>query len=117
MSLNKIDGEPLPGLGVGKPASPEKWACVPGLFKTALAAAYEAFDAAGAPEDQELGPDNLLIQEFHLASKLVFTFWLVIKGEDKYFHYTFDLPPGLTSELALVGRWPSLYAGLPGRAN
>lgn len=115
--LNKIDGETLPGLGRGKPADLEKWACIPDLFNTALAAAYGAFDEAGAPADHQLGPDNLLIQEFHLASKLVFTFWMPIKGEDTYFHYTFDLPPNLIAELAVTGRWPAIYA-LPNlRAN
>lgn len=110
MSLNKVEGEILPGIGRGKPADLEKWACVPALFNTALAAAYEAFDAAGAPEGHELGPDNLLVQEYHFLSKVVFMFWMQIRGEDSYFHYTFDLPQDMVSELALAGKWPAVYA-------
>jgi hypothetical protein len=117
MGLNKVEGEILAGLGRGKPADLEKWACIPDLFKTALAGAYEAFDAAGAPEGYEIGPTNLLIQEFHLASKLVFTFWMPISGQDTYFHYTFDLPPNLIAELAVTGRWPAIYALHNLRAN
>lgn len=117
MSLNKIDGETLPGIGRGKPADLEKWACIPDLFKTALGAAYAAFDEAGAPEGHELGPDNLLVQEHHLLGAVMFIFWMKIAGDDVYYTYRFDLPPNLIAELAVTGRWPAIYA-LPNlRAN
>lgn len=116
--LNKTDGEFLPGLGLGKPASLEKWACIPDLFRTALGAAYEAFDQAGAPLGYELGPDNLLVQEYYLRGMVVFIFWMDIKGEPTYYTYSYELPPNLISELALIGKWPALYANLEGmRAN
>lgn len=114
MGLDKELGETLPGIGRGVPASVEKWACIPELFQAALAGAYAAFDEAGAPAGYELGPDNLLVQEHHLLGMVVFIFWMPIAGADAYYTYSYDLPPELTSELALVGKWPALYAGLPG---
>ena len=118
MSLNKTDGEILPGLGRGVMATPEKWLCIPNLFPEALAAAYDAFDRAGAAPGYELGPSNLLIQEYHLHGLVVFIWWKQIDGIDKFYHYTFELSPELISELALIGKWPALYAALPNmRAN
>lgn len=119
MGLNKTDGEELPGLGRGKVASIEKWADVLGMLPTAAQFAANEFYKAGAPQDVRLTEDNILVQEYHLFSKVVFIFWLPIQGEDHYYTYSFELGDEVIRELAVTGKWPLIYSMMPGdmRAN
>jgi hypothetical protein len=108
--LNKVDGEDLPGLGKGRVASVEKWADIEDMLAIAAQVAADKFHEAGAPKDISLTEDNILVQEFHLASKVVFTFWLPINGADHFYHYTYTLGPAMLAELAVTGKWPAIYA-------
>lgn len=110
MGLNKTDGEPLAGLGRGVVASLEKWAPVMGMLEVAILAAKTEFYKLGASYDIKIGPDEILIQEFHLHRKVVVTCWKVIKGVDRYYNYTFDLSDKVLGELAVVGKWPAVHA-------
>jgi hypothetical protein len=107
--LNKTDGEILPGLGKGKPVSVDKWADVLGMAEVAALAAAANFKKVGAPTPISFSEENVLVQEFHFAAKVVWTFQMDIKGETFFYHYTFDLGPQIIPELVMSGKWPAIY--------
>ncbi len=109
--LNKTDGEILPGIGKGVVVPLEKWD-IPSLnmLEMGAAAAYAEFRKLGAPADTKFTADNILVQEYHLLRKVVFIYWMVIKGEDCYYPYTFEIGDQVIQELAVTGKWPLLYA-------
>lgn len=108
--LNKTDGEPLPGIGVGKVVPVEKWDGILGLIETSAAAAYSEFRKAGAPKDTRFTADNILVQEYYLLDTVVFIYWKRINGVDHYYPYTFKFGKDALVELAASGKWPSIYA-------
>jgi hypothetical protein len=110
MGLNKTDGEFLGDLGRGKPVPIEKWAEVFDMLNVASAAAALNFIKKGAPRPIQFSADNIMVQEHHFFSKIVWIFWMQIKGRDHYDTYTFELGKEAIAELALVGKWPAVYA-------
>lgn len=108
--LNKIDGESLGEIGRGKVAPIEKWAEVFDMLNIASAAAALEFAKMGAPRPIKFTSDNILIQEYYLLDKVVWLFWMVIKGVDRYYPYTFTLGKEVLGELAVTGKWPAIYA-------
>jgi hypothetical protein len=116
--LNKTDGELLDGIGRGKPVPIEKWADVFDMLNVASTAAVAEFAKLGAPRPIKFTESNILVQEHHLFSKIVFMFWMPIKGIDQYYPYTFELGNEAIAELAVTGKWPAIYAMPPSaRAN
>lgn len=107
--LNKVDGENLPIIGRGKPVSPSKWADVFEMGEVAGIAAAANFKKAGAPTPISFSEENVLVQEYHLLAKVVWTFQYDIKGETFFYHYTFDLGPQIIPELVMSGKWPAIY--------
>lgn len=115
MTLNKIDGEHLDGLGRGKPAPLEKWAR---FVSVAAEAARHHFEKAGARKNLQFDPGQILVQEFWLTGKVVITFCVEISTVEHFYNYTLDLSREAIAELALTGAWPAIYSDLPGmRAN
>jgi hypothetical protein len=110
MGLNKTEGEILGLMGRGKPVPIEKWASVFDMMNVACAAAMVEFAKKGAPRPIKFSESNILVQEYHLVNKVVWTFWMVIKGHDQYYHYTFTLGDKVLGELAVTGKWPAIYA-------
>lgn len=108
--LNKTDGELLDGLGRGKPVPIDKWADVFDMLNVASAAAAIEFAKLGAPRPIKFTEANILVQEHYLFAKVVWLFWMPIKGVDRYYPYTFELGKEVLAELAVTGKWPAIYA-------
>lgn len=113
MGLNKTEGEELPGIGRGKVVPVAKWADIFDMMNVASAAAGAEFIKVGAPTPIRFKEENILVMEYHLLNKIVFMFWLVIKGVDRYYPYTFTLNDKVLGELAVTGHWPAIYAMPP----
>jgi hypothetical protein len=110
MTLNKTEGETLPIIGRGKVVPVAKWAEKFDMVTIATTAAGIEFAKLGAPRPIKLSEANMLVMEYHLLSKVVWVFWMQIKGKDYYYHYTFDLGEKVIGELAVVGDWPIVHA-------
>jgi len=112
--LNKTDGEPIPQLGTHTVVSNEKWADSE-MFRVACEEAAEHFIEAGASRPIKFNEVNVLTQEYHLLGKIVFWFWMKVRGEDKYYHFTCTPEPRMLAELSNAGMWPA--TALPGLPN
>lgn len=113
MGLNKTEGEELPGIGRGKVVPVAKWAEIFDMVNVASAAAGSEFIKMGAPTPIRFTEANMLVQEYHLLGKIVWIFWMNIKGVDRYYPYTFTLNEKVLGELAVTGHWPVIYAMPP----
>lgn len=101
--LNKTEGEMLGALGRGKVVPTDKWI---GFLDTARQFAELEFQKKGARLPIRFSPDDILVQEYHLAQMIVFIFAKKIKGETYYYTYDYKFPPELISQLVLTGQWP-----------
>lgn len=109
MGLNKTEGEELPGMGRGKVVPIAKWAEFYDMVNVASAAAGAEFIKLGAPTPIKFTEANMLVMEYHLQSKVVWIFWMAIKGVDRYYPYTFTLNERVLGELVVTGKWPGIY--------
>lgn len=113
MGLNKTEGEELPGIGRGKVVPVAKWANVFDMVNVASAAAGGEFVKLGAPTPIRFTESNILVMEYHLLNRVVWIFWMPIKGVDRYYPYTFTLHEKVLGELVMSGLWPAIYAMPP----
>lgn len=106
MPLNKTDGEPLGDIGRGQVAPLNKWARFGDLFEIAMASARQQLSAKGMMRFEQFGPDDVLVQEYHSISKVVFIFCKRIAGVEQIATYTFELSEKSLAELRAHGEWP-----------
>lgn len=112
--LNKTDGELIPQLGTHHVVPNEKWGATE-MFRVAYETAAEHFVQAGAERPIKFKEENILTQEYHIHGKIVFIFWMKVKGVDRYYHFTCKPETQMLYALALTGMWPATV--LPGLPN
>lgn len=107
MPLDTDKGEDVAGLGseylVCKTAD---W-CGSPFFEAASDAARDAFQASGCILPPRFKTEDVLVQAYPGANKLLFLFQRRIKGEDHFYPYVFDLEPKTVTQLRLIGMWPT----------
>jgi hypothetical protein len=119
MPLNKTAGEFIPELGPHDAIAPvSKWAGSP-WFALALQHAADVFatlegtvsgkwvDDFSKIERPTFQPEDILIQEYHAAGKIVFWFQHVIANEERFAHWTADIDPKTAAQLRLINKWPA----------
>ena len=67
--------------------------------------AAQAFLAAGALAPLSIDYEDVIVQEYPTANKLVFLFQRRIAGREHFYPYVFDLPADMVAGLRASGRW------------
>lgn len=107
MSLNRIVGENVQGLGLGFRVVPlSNWTDTP-FWEAATMSAAEAFRKAGALLPISIDAEDVLVQEYPhtLPPRLLFLFHRTIAGRSHYHPHVFELSPATVEDLKLVNRW------------
>lgn len=105
MALNRTKGEIVGDLGHDYVVVPlSRWGDTP-LYDQAEMNAARAFMAAGALAPLSINHDEVLVQEYPAAHKLVFLFQRRIAGKEHFYPYVFELPADMVAGLRAAGRW------------
>ena len=105
MALNRDKGEIVGDLGHDYVVVPlSRWGDTP-LYDQAEMSAARAFMAAGALAPLSINHDDVMVQEYPSAHKLVFLFQRRIAGKEHFYPYVFDLPADMVAGLRASGRW------------
>ena len=107
MSLDMQKGEVVGNLGPDYIVCQTLDWCGSPFFEAASAAARDAFQASGCILPPRFKTDDVLVQAYPSANKLLFLFQRRIRGEPNYYPYVFELDATTVNQLKLIGKWPA----------